>query len=122
MRNESIQRTNGVKRTINSFLSAPLPSGSQLIRWSSELSKRGRIATGFYYVDTEIGPIGYGQANHFLSLQMVKDVKAAVEQEIAWFNSPKLAPRSVSVHPSTVAINCFKSLIWNNANLSMLPD
>ena len=122
VRNESIQRTNGVKRTINPFSSASLPSRSQLIRWSSELSKRGRIATGFYHVDTEIGPIGYGQANHFLSLHTVKGVKAAVEQEIAWFNSPKLAPRSVSVHPSTVAINCFKSLIWNNANLSTLPD
>eukprot|EP00795_Rhopilema_esculentum_P016104 gene16104-7458_t len=82
----------------------------------------GRIATGFYYVDTEIGPIGYGQANHFLSLHTVKGVKAAVEQEIACFNSPKLAPRSMSVHLSTVAINCLNSLIWNNANLSTLPD
>ena len=122
VRNESIQHTNCVKKAANPFSSASLLSRSQLTRWSSELSKRGRIAAGFHYVDTELGPIGYTQANQFLSLHTVKDVKAAVEQEIMWFNSPKLAPRSVSVHPSTIAINCFKSLIWNNPNLSTLPE
>ncbi len=121
VRNECIRVADTIRKSVNPFTSSSLPSRHQLIRWSHELAKRGRIQAGLHYVETELGIIGYNEVNHYLSLHTVKEVKASVEQEIAWFNEPKLAPRTVFAHPSNVSINCFKSLIWGNPNLTRLP-
>lgn len=121
VRNFYVRRSDERQRAINPFTLKCIPPKNQLISWSNELAKLNNLASGRYYLECELGNLSYKEVNTLLSLHTAKEVKPSVEQEINWFNAPKLVPRSVASQPPTAAINCFKSLIWNNPNLKEIP-
>ena len=116
-----VRRSEEKKRAINPFTLKCIPPKTQLISWSNELAKLNNLASGRYYLECELGNLSYKGVNTLLSLHTAKEVKPSVEQEINWFNAPKLVPRSVASQPPTTAINCFKSLIRNHPNLQDIP-
>ncbi|XP_065651622.1 uncharacterized protein LOC136079588 [Hydra vulgaris] len=89
-----------------------LPPKHQLMKWSTELSMRNNIASGIHYIECNLGKFMYKSVQHLIALHRVQEMKLAVDQELTWFNSPKLVPKSISIFPSQNLIEKFKEVLF----------
>ena len=88
--------TGGIERK-DAFNLKSIPAKHQLIKWSTELSTMHRLAAGNNYFECDSGNVNYIDVKNLLSLHNILEIKRAVSQEISWFNSPKLAPKSITI-------------------------
>nr|XP_047135234.1 uncharacterized protein LOC124812496 [Hydra vulgaris] len=84
----------------------------QLMKWSTELSMRNNIASGIHYIECNLGKFMYESVQLLIALHRVQEMKLAVDQELTWFNSPKLVPKSISIFPSQNLIEKFKEVLF----------
>ena len=103
-----------------------IPPMSQLLKISNELSGKNRIQEGYHYVDFQYDTLLYEDIQNLQALHKISDIKDAVDQEMAWFNTTGLKPRNAEP-PSVDSIQRFQNLIWdspatrNVTNYNMLP-
>ncbi|XP_065648316.1 uncharacterized protein LOC136077923 [Hydra vulgaris] len=89
-----------------------LPPKHQLMRWSTELSLRNNIASGIHYIECNLGKFLYESVQHLIALHRVQEIKLAVDQELTWFNSIKLVPKSIGIFPPQNLIEKFKEVLF----------
>ncbi|XP_065659392.1 uncharacterized protein LOC136083711 [Hydra vulgaris] len=104
-------RQSPVDITDDVFSLKSLPPKHQLMKWSTELSMRNNIASGIHYIECNLGKFMYESVQHLIALHRVQEMKLAVDQELTWFNSPKLVPKSISIFPSQNLIEKFKEVL-----------
>ena len=97
----------------NIFKLKSIPSKQQLIKWSNELAGIRRIASGDYFIDCDLGSLFYDDVSNLCSMHNVLTLKAAVSQEVHWFNEPKLIPRSIEIKPLESDVAKFKKFLWD---------
>jgi len=73
--------------------------------WEAEVSGAEKLACGNFYISTEFGNFGLQEIKTFITLHSTREIKAAVRQEIDWFNESYATPKSVEKYPSNVPAN-----------------
>lgn len=99
-----------------------IPSKQQLVKWSNELAGIRRIAAGDYFIDCDLGSLLYEDVSNLSSMHNVLTLKAAVSQEVHWFNEPKLIPRNIEITPLENDIAKFKQFLWDEPVFEELKD
>ena len=95
-----------------------IPSKTQLTQWPSELATIRRITNDEYYMECDVGNLMYEDINNLMLLHSSSSIKSFVEQELNWFNSPKLQHYCIKSEntPNQDSISHFKRLLWDFQN------
>ena len=69
-------------------------------------------------MECDVGTLMYEDINNLMLLHSSSSIKSFVEQELNWFNSPKLQPYCIKCEntPNHDSISHFKSLLWDFQN------
>ena len=69
-------------------------------------------------MECDVGNLMYEDINNLMLLHSPSGIKSFVEQELNWFNFPKLQPYCIKSEntPNHDSISHFKSLLWDFQN------
>ena len=96
-----------------------IPPLTCLQKWRAELDLAKKLAKDSFYIESTIGRFDLSSIQNSVSLLSAAGTKKAVIEEIDWFNSKRIVPKSVKSSPPITAINNFKSLIFNHTYCEM---
>ena len=84
-----------------------IPPESQLKEWKTQMGK-----TLTCYAETPSGNFDLGSIQNMIKIHEIKNVKAALEQEIVWFSQDYTKPQTVAEHPPDTVIMNFQKMLY----------
>ena len=99
-------------RVSDVFREDHIPPYDYLRNWQDQLGQYEKLATGYFYVETDTKRYDIDSIRNALGLHTARKVKENVSKELDWFSEPYLKPHSVTKEPSTACMNNFKSLLY----------
>ena len=84
-----------------------IPPESQLKEWKTQMGK-----TLTCYAETPSGNFDLSSIQNMIKIHEIKNVKAAVEQEIVWFSQDYTKPQTVAEHPPDTVIMNFQKMLY----------
>ena len=103
------------------FDSKIIPPVNLLRLWQNQIRAAEKIASGKFYITTDIGNIGIEQVLQFQTLHTVITTKISATQDVDWFNDSCLKPKAKGL-PSPAALKAFRSLLMHSPSKNIIND
>ena len=98
------------KEDTDPFTLNSVPPESQLKDWKEQIVQlRGQTC----YAETPSGKFSLRSIQNMLKIHEVKNIQAAVEQEIVWFSQDYAKPQAVAEHPPATVILNFQRMLYS---------
>ena len=98
------------QEALNPYIVTSLPGKSQLQEWRRAIDKQD--TTQWKYMETSKGRLDIDCLNQLTRFHTVRNIQAAVEEEIQWFARPFNKPETVVQHPTASSISGFQNFLY----------